>query len=158
MCLFPRCISQPSLPGVKTKRALSRRKRKDVNQGETVAVIITLLLVYVILAFTWKSWVPALREELASIHLKAKDLLENPPNNKQRQPMDVENHHAPNKQRQPVDFETLLKLDDRILRRILDVPELTEKSLKALSSGRQAEDKALDNRCPNSAFFEGCLK
>jgi len=157
VCLFPHCISQPSLPGVKTKRALSRRKRKDVNQGETVTVIITLLLVYVILAFTWKSWVPALREELASIHLKAKDLLENPPNKKRRQPMEVENPQAPNKQRQSMDFEMLMKLDNCILRRILNVPELTEKSLKDLSSGQQHEDRALDNLCPNSAFSK-CLK
>ena len=114
----------------KTKRALLRRKRKDVNQGETAAVIITLLLVYFILAFTWKSWVPVLRKELASIHLKAKDLLQNPPYNVNP--------------RDPMDLEMLLQLDDRLLRKILKIPELTEKNFEAPSKEQHAKGNALD--------------
>ena len=111
----------------KTKRALLRKKNKDVNQGETIAVIVTLLLVYFILALTWKSWVPVLRGELASIHLKAKALLGNHPYNFE--------------QRQPLDVEMLLQLDDRLLRRILGVPTaITEKELR---SEEQAEGNPL---------------
>ena len=111
----------------KTKRALLRKKNKDVNQGETIAVIVTLLLVYFILALTWKSWVPVLRGELASIHLKAKALLGNRPYNFD--------------QRQPLDVEMLLQLDDRLLRRILGVPTaITEKELR---SEEQAEGNPL---------------
>jgi len=104
-----------------------RKKNKDVNQGETIAVIVTLLLVYFILALTWKSWVPVLRGELASIHLKAKALLGNRPYNFD--------------QRQPLDVEMLLQLDDRLLRRILGVPTaITEKELR---SEEQAEGNPL---------------
>ncbi|KDR65390.1 hypothetical protein GALMADRAFT_148734 [Galerina marginata CBS 339.88] len=112
-----------------TKHALSRRKRKDVNKGETaavVAVVITLILIYSILAFTWRSWVPALREELGSIHSKAKYLLEKPSYSV--------------KQSKPIDVEALLKLDDRILRRILNVPELTERDLEAFRSKQTEEN------------------
>ena len=100
-----------------------------MNQGETVAVTITLLLVYAILTFTWKLWIPALRRELASIHLKAKDLLKNPPHNiKQGQPMDV---------------ATLMQLDNRLLRRILKIAELKEKDIEAMRSEQQAKVNAL---------------
>lgn len=92
--------------------------------------MITLFVVYFILAFTWKSWVPVVREELTSIHLKVKDLLNNPPYN--------------NKQRQPTDLEMLLQLDDRLLRRILNIPELTEMDLEVLRSEEQSEANALD--------------
>jgi len=119
-----------------TERALLRKKNKEVNQGETIAVIVTLLLVYFILALTWKSWVPVLRGELASFHLKAKALLGNRPYNfEQRQPPS-DNFE----QRQPLDVEMLLQLDDRLLRRILNIPEaMTEKELEALRSENQAE-------------------
>jgi hypothetical protein len=124
----------------KTKRALLRKKNKDVNQGETVAVIVMLVLVYFILALTWKSWVPVLRGELASIHLKAKALLGNHPYNfEQRQPPSYNFE-----QRQPLDVEMLLQLDDRLLRRILNIPaEMTEKELEALRSEEQAEGHPL---------------
>jgi hypothetical protein len=83
--------------------------------SETVTVIVTLLLVYFILALTWKSWVLVLRGELASIHLKAKALLGNHPYNfEQSQPPSYNFE-----QRQPLDVEMLLQLDDRLLRRIL---------------------------------------
>ena len=123
----------------KTKRALLRKKNKDANQGETVAVIVTLMLVYFILALTWKSWVPVLRGELASIHVKAKDLLGNGPYNfNQRQPPSPPSYDF--EQRQPLDVEMLLQLDDRLLRRILNVPAaMTEEELEVLKSEAQAE-------------------
>ena len=71
-----------------------------------------------------------LRKELASIHLKAKDLLQNPPYNVNP--------------RDPMDLEMLLQLDDRLLRKILNIPELTEKNFEAPRKEQQAEGNALD--------------
>ena len=80
-----------------------------------------------------------LRKELASIHLKAKDLLQNAPYD--------------GNPRQPMDFEMLLQLDDRLLRRILKIPELKEKEFEAPQKEQHAVGNTLDKPLPELALI-----
>ena len=66
---------------------------------------------------------------MAFIYLKAKDLLKNPPHEFM--------------QGQAPDVEMLLQLDDRLLRRILNIPELKEKDIEATISEQQSGGNAL---------------
>ncbi|KDR77451.1 hypothetical protein GALMADRAFT_138563 [Galerina marginata CBS 339.88] len=115
-----------------TKRALQQRRREEERRGEII-LLFMLLVFNLTLAITWKAWFPAFKTEFNSLPSKFQNRI------KDLSPLAMSNNAHMQRttgDSQPSEIEIL---EDRILRRILQMPPQLSKQ----DSSPQIKDIAL---------------